>query len=129
MEAGPRRGGNTARAPPPFLGGGEGGPRRGPPEPVGDAVGEVETAPDPADVLREVDLVVLVDRKPVELPVHPEEHAAAAVLLDHLPQAAGKFPCVPRPDCSGVVDADPVELIGDELETFHEVLRAVLTSV
>ena len=33
-------------------------------EPVGgDVVGDVNAEPDPADVLREVDLVVLVDRK------------------------------------------------------------------
>lgn len=60
-----------------------GGGRR---EPVFcDVVGDVDAEPDSADVLCEVDLVVLVDSESVEYPVHTEEDPAAAVLLDHLP--------------------------------------------
>ena len=34
-----------------------------------------------------------------------------------------------RPDCSGVVDADPVELVGDERELLLVLVRAVLAIV
>ena len=88
----------------------------------GDVVGDVDAELDSTDVLGEV---VLVDSKSVKYPVHPEEYSAAGVLLDHLPQAARELSRVTRPDCASVIDANSVELLGDELEVLGDVVRAV----